>query len=121
MSPDPLLDPSVDPNNTFARILQKWRETFPEKPQPRANNKTLQAKFKARMKSPHFRTNWEQALVVSTKSEFLRNSSWFDLGWFLKNEENYEKCLDGKYTDSYSTASPNKPNVPTFASKGGVL
>ena len=80
VSPDPLLDPSVDPNNTFARILQKWRETFPEKPQPRANSKTLQAKFKARMKSPHFRTNWEQALVVSTKSEFLRNSSWFDLG-----------------------------------------
>ncbi|NIQ10470.1 MAG: helix-turn-helix domain-containing protein, partial [candidate division Zixibacteria bacterium] len=90
LSPKPLIDPieKLDTNvsiKKFQTLLDLWREIFPEKPQPRISNKTLQGKFNTRLKGAHFRDNYEQALRESGKSSFLRGSSWFDLSWFLKN------------------------------------
>jgi hypothetical protein len=76
-----------------------WLELFPEKPKPRANNKTLQTKLKTRLKSQHFRENWEAALRRAATSSFCNQESWFDLEWFLKNDTHYESCLNGKYDD----------------------
>ena len=97
------LDKDRDKNTTavptakYAEIIKVWGETFPNKPQPRPSNTTLQDKTRVRMKKEHFKENWQPALIRASKSKLCRDSSWFDLGWFLKNEENYEKCLNGNY------------------------
>ena len=107
---------SVRGNSTaadFAEILQIWKSEFPNKPQPRADNKTLQGKLKTRMKSEHFQTNWQNALVTASQSQFLQTGDFFDLGWFLKNDNHYEQCLNGKYKDRQTSGQPprrvNKP------------
>ena len=81
------------------RMRRLWKELFPDKPQPRATNKTLNSKVKTRMKSIHFKVSWKNALTRASVSQFLQDSSWFTLGWFLKNDDNYEKCLNGNYDD----------------------
>jgi hypothetical protein len=96
----------------FAEILQAWQETFPKKPQPRNDNKTLQAKLKTRLKSNHFQENWRAALINAGQSKFLHESSFFDLGWFLKNDEHYEKCLNGNYDDRQNGTKPNGRRTP---------
>lgn len=106
---------SSDSRLGFLSLCRKWSEVFPDKPQPRSSNKTLLGKMSTRMQSKHFRENWEQALTVAGRSQFLHESGWFDVGWFLKNDDNYEKCLNGKYSDSGSTV--RQPNV---AADGGV-
>lgn len=81
----------------WQELLSLWCKKFPRKPQPRKSNNTLRGKFSTRMKSKHFRENWQEALTIGAGSEFLHESNWFDLHWFLKNDDNYEKCLNGKY------------------------
>ena len=80
-------------------IRQRWIEAFPDKPKPRTTNKTLQRKVKTRLKSPHFRENWPAALDRAAQSKFLKAGAWFTFDWFLKNDDNYEKCLNGNYDD----------------------
>lgn len=98
VSPDQLKSKSG-----FKEIREKWAECFPDKPQPRANNKTLKSKVNTRMKSTHFEENWESALERASQSKFLHDSGFFDLEWFLKNDYHYEKCLNG----NYDNRSPN--------------
>lgn len=95
-------------------IRQRWSELFPDKPQPRAVSKTLQSKAKTRMKEEHFRDNWEAAMERASHSQLCNSGGWFDLGWFLKNDDNYVKCLDGKY-DGWATANapPKKRSTET--------
>lgn len=99
----------------FAELLQLWEETFPKKPQPRANNKTLQGKLKTRMKSVHFKENWQMALCKAGESQFLKDGDWFDLSWFLHNDDNYEKCLNGKYKDRQR--ANQEPQTEHFAGR----
>ena len=106
MSPDPLDEPSIevlaisDVAKEYSNILDLWKALFPKKPQPRFNGKANKTKFVTRMRTRHFQDNWKEALQTASKSNFLHSGSWFQLGWFLKNDENYEKCLNGNYTDS---------------------
>lgn len=79
-------------------ILSSWKELFPNKPQPRATTKSLQAKVKARMKDEHFRDNWELALQKASKSPALQNEDWFIMDYFLRNDSNYEKCLNNVFS-----------------------
>ena len=83
----------------YALVLDVWAKRFPSKPQPRANNRTLARKTLTRMEDAYFREHWEQALTRAARSKFLQGSSWFDLGWFVHNEDNWEKCYSGKYDD----------------------
>lgn len=76
-------------------ILRVWKNLFPSKPQPRATTKSLQAKIAARWKDQDFRENWELALETASKSETLNRESWFDFSFFVRNDTNYQKCLDG--------------------------
>ena len=87
----------------YATVLRVWKKCFPKKAQPRADNRPLQNKLATRRKEKHFQENWIGALDRAAKSEFLRDSSWFNLGWFLKNPENWEKCLDGNYDGKAGT------------------
>ena len=82
----------------FEEIKSYWVELFPEKPKPRAS-KSITGKIKTRMKEPHFRDNWRAAMLRASRSNYLglKETTWFDLNWFLQNDSNYEKCLNGKY------------------------
>ncbi len=91
---------------TYAEFLKVWSETFPKKPQPRTENKTLQGKLKTRLKASHFRDNWQTALTRGSASSFLANGSWFGAAWFLKNDDNYEKVLNGNYDNGETNGRP---------------
>lgn len=84
----------------YQEMRLAWAELFPKKPQPRENNQTLQGKVRTRMRSEHFRDNWLAALQRGARSKFLRDSPWFDFSWFVRNDDHYERCLNGKYDDT---------------------
>jgi hypothetical protein len=74
-------------------VLETWKALFPEKPQPKA--KTISDKLKARMKEPDFVDHWREALERGAKTRVLHEVGWFNLTFFLRNDENYQKVLDG--------------------------
>ena len=74
--------------------LSVWAEYFPNKPQPRANTKSIRGKWNTRIKDEHFRDNWKEALIISSKSRTLQSASWFNFNFFIKNDDNYQKMLD---------------------------
>ena len=119
--PTPPADNGAGTSADYQEIRKAWLELMPDKPQPRANNKTLQGKVTTRMKSPHFRDNWLAAMERAAESTFLADGNWFDLGWFLQNDTNYEKCLNGNYDDKSQTggrgsrASPKAPEPAGYA------
>lgn len=106
--PDKDIESIISPPHIldFLQIRQIWIGQFPDKPKPRECSKSLQQKVKTRMKSAHFQVNWKPALIRASRSEFLMRSGFFTLGWFLKNDDNYEKCLNGNYD---SQAQGHKP------------
>lgn len=105
-------EPNPSPiTSEYQEIRQTWITLFPDKPKPREVSKALQGKVRTRWKSPHFRDNWRPALKRAAQSEFLHTGGWFDLGWFLKNDDNYEKCLNGNYDNK--RGGNGKPRAPT--------
>jgi hypothetical protein len=74
-------------------ILSCWRNLFPNKPQPRTA--TFKAKIETRLKNQHFRDNWKAALERAHKSPTCLNESWFNFEFFIRNDTNYQKMLDG--------------------------
>ena len=101
------------PAAAYAEFLHFWNVYFSDKPQPRPDNKTLQGKFKTRMKSTHFQENWQAAIERAGKSTFLHGGSWFTAQWFLKNDDNYEKCLNGNYDDGISSNGQGNGRQPS--------
>ena len=94
----------------YQAIRQAWAELFPDKPQPRTDNKTLQGKVKTRLGSEHFRDNWRDALKRAARGSFCHEGKFFDLAWFLYNDNNYEKCLNGNYDDTKARGRPAADN-----------
>lgn len=82
------------PEHPITEILTEWKNLFPDKPQPRATTKAYRDKVKTRWKIQHFRDNWRVALQEASKSPTLQAESWFNFEFFIRNEENYQKCLD---------------------------
>lgn len=107
-------------NSDYQEIRQTWIALFPEKPKPRANNQTLQQKVTTRMKSAHFRENWGAALERASTSKFLAAAGWFDLGWFLRNDDHYERCLNGNYDDKKPSARASPSPKPAAARKAEI-
>ena len=54
--------------------------------------------MRERLKSSHFRDNYETALATAAQSPTLQSESWFSFDFFVKNEANYQKMLDGWMT-----------------------
>lgn len=86
--------------DVYSEMRQEWAALFPGKPQPRADNKGLMGKVQTRLRVEHFAQNWRSAMQRATKSKFLNDGGFFDFAWFVKNDENYEKCLNGNYDNS---------------------
>ena len=84
---------------------------FPSKPQPRPTNKTLCKKLTTRLKEAEFRDTWIAAMTRASKSTWCNEGGWFTLDWFLKNDDNWRKCLDGNYDDKGAMAPIGKFKV----------
>ena len=78
-------------------FIAGWLECFPKKAQPRKTNTALRTKFYARLKNAGFRQDWKKALWVSRHKNFLKEEGWFKAKWFVHNNDNYEKLLDGTF------------------------
>ena len=69
-----------------------------------ALSETRKVQLRARLKEQPFRENWKKAIYKVAMSNFCRGSSergWrtsFD--WFIGNDTNYIKVLEGKYDDT---------------------
>ena len=112
--------PGLPTPSQYEYVLSQWKELFPSKPQPRPNNSTLQAKLKTRMKDPYFRDNWRLALDMVRDSRFCLEGGWFTLGWFLKNDDNWQKCLDGNYANRKPQAATPQ-SAPQTAGSGALI
>jgi hypothetical protein len=91
------IDIDIDKNNVppYELMLETWKELFPSKPQPRIKTKSIRDKINTRWKSDDFRDRWMDALERAARSSTLHSESWFDFRFFVRNDENYQKCLDG--------------------------
>lgn len=101
----------------YEDMLTMWSVFFPDKPQPRRNNKTIRAQVRVRIKEPYFKDNWAKALEKARYSEFLLTKGFFTLGWFVKNETNWEKVLDGNYDNSSNNGPTERIEEPR---EGGI-
>jgi len=118
---EPSIEPSVDLNEfwrVYGEMLDTWVKLFPKKPAPRQNNKTLQGKLRTRLKNAHFRDNWRTALERASDSQFLKDSRWFDLFWFLRNDDHYERCLNGNYDNDRPLGARPKTKPPAKQTSG---
>ena len=105
----------IPPIPSYADLRKTWIALFPNKPQPRENNKTLTAKVKTRMNSQDFYDNWSGAMYFASRHPGLVNADWFDFAWFVHNDDNYEKVMNGKY--NFLDNPTGKPQPPARAIK----
>lgn len=104
----------------YLSFLESWKRHFPSKPQPRENNKSLKKKLSTRLKNQHFCENWEAALKRGSESDFLLAGGWFNADWFLKNDEHYEKVLNGNYDNRGGSQQAHDPrNNGTITEQNG--
>ena len=78
-------------------FLAGWKKSFPMKAQPLKSNTTLRTKFYARLKDAGFASSWRSALWGSKDKKYLQDEGWFKAKWFVHNNDNYEKLLDGTF------------------------
>lgn len=76
-------------------IISTWSNLFPNK--RRSKPATLKAKTQTRLKNPEFVENWKASMVKASKSSHLQSAGWFSFAWFVKNDENFQKILDGVF------------------------
>ena len=105
--------PKTSASDDYKLFLFLWSKHFPNKPQPRKDNKTIQSKLKTRYKNNYFRENLQNALVRGQQSSFLRDATFFTASWFLDNDNNWQKVLNGNYDNR-----PENGNQKTFAQRG---
>lgn len=89
----------------YDEIVAEWNST----PLPRIERLTRERKEKirSRWKDQYFRENWKTAIKTAGASEFLCGGGRpknpgekpfvMDIGWFLKNDTNFTKIMEGKY------------------------
>ena len=96
----------------YQEIRNVYLEVFPGKPKPRKSTRSYLKKAETRMKDAYFAANWEKALRRAARSDLCHESGWFDMTFFLENELNWEKCLNGKY-DNQKKSRGTGPAPPT--------
>lgn len=111
---------SRSPAQDYQALREKWAALFPEKWQPRPDTTSHLQKVKTRMQSTHFRENWEAALERASTSTWLHEQAWFQFGWFVKNDQNYEKCLSGAYDKGYGTP-PQKDKTADVIARRKIM
>jgi len=92
----------------FCIARRTYKRFFPDRRQPQARNGTLRTKFKTRFKDKEFQEKYPKALERAAQSTFIAQSSFFDFGWFLKNDDNWRKCLEGNYDNQNNHSDTHK-------------
>ena len=93
-------------------FMEGWKTCFPNKAQPRKSNTKLRNKFYTRLKDEGFRGKWKSALWLTKNLTWAQKEGWFKADWFLKNDDNYMKLLDGTF-DFKSEQLPETLTQPT--------
>lgn len=62
---------------------------------------TRKKKLLERFKSKHFKENWKDAIDKISESSFCKGSTGWkvSIDWFVANDNNYIKAMEGKYDD----------------------
>ncbi|GJM43011.1 MAG: hypothetical protein DHS20C20_32930 [Ardenticatenaceae bacterium] len=91
-------------------VFAAWKRHFPGKPQPR-RTAAQREKVQERLNSVHFQEVYETALATAAQSRTLQSESWFSFEFFVKNEANYQKMLDGwmAWKDKQLNGTAEKP------------
>ena len=81
----------------FDELTTTWHNYYPDKRQ--YGYDTVKAKIAARYKDKDkgFREQWAEALRMSCNVKALREDKWFSFEWFVRNNANYLKLLDGTF------------------------
>ena len=95
----------IFPQKEYLEIIDLWGKLFPNKGQPRPGTASYRTSFARRWKEPDFRENWARALGRAAGSNYLQEKTqtkakWFCFQWFITNDSNWQKCLDGNYDDN---------------------
>jgi len=111
-APSPSPSSTDDTERIYLEILEIWRELFPAKTQPKATTDSLRKKLRTRLKVSEFRDNWHAAMERASRSTFCNDGNWCKVGWFLANDDNWRKALDGDYDDKRG-GTGHKPPIAT--------
>ncbi len=89
-------------SNLLTDIVDYWNTTTLSKVKSITNER--KKKLKDRLKSAHFRENWKASIDCMAKSKFclgqVSGKTWkATLDFFIANDTNYVKALEGKYDD----------------------
>ena len=116
----PIINININIKEQVKNFTEEWSKHFPNKSQPRP--KTITNKLKIRLKDKYFCDNWKKALSIASGSDYLNNGGFFTALWFLKNEENWEKCLDGNYQNNRNNRPAPEPSGidPEMAELGRI-
>lgn len=91
----------ISNKEVLSYIVNKWNST--ELKKVATISKARTAKIIARLKNQHFKDNWEAALGKMANSGFClgnnRTGQPFGIDWFIANDDNYVKALEGNYDD----------------------
>ncbi len=93
----------------YTEMREAWLELFPDKPQPRAQTKSILSKVRTRMKEPGFSENWRAGMERASRSSFCRDGPWFDFMWFVKNDYHWQNCFNGNYDKNKGNGRGNDP------------
>ncbi len=119
------IDPSVkrlssNSNKEWSRFLEVFKFYVPHRPQPRATTTSLKNKLITRLKDDYFKVNYERALEIAGKSEWIAEKEFFDAEWFLKNDTNWEKCLNNKYKNGSTSRRKSQAELRQEASDKNI-
>ena len=94
-------------------LVRSWNENKGGLPEIQTFTKTRKAKLTTRLKeNPSFLADLKSALIKARASKFLL--SWRpSVDWFMENDNNIVKVLEGKYDDQggqHGAATGRKPN-----------
>jgi len=95
----------------FDELAEAWKNYYPEKRQYKYE--TVKDKISARYKNKGFKEKWAEALRMSCNVNDLRSDGWFSFEYFIRNNTNYLKLLDGTFSfkNNHNGKSQPPPRV----------
>lgn len=104
---DKALDKDKD-KEVISEIQKFWNDST-KLPKVLKLSDTRKRKLQSRLESPEFSENWKRVIVAINNTPFLygeNDRGWrADFDWFIENEENFLKVLEGKYQTSSAKKS----------------
>ena len=116
--------PSSNPNEFHPHeFLKVYASSAPSLPQPREVTNGRVKKIRQRLKAHPGRDFWQDVFTKANKTPFLlgeNDRGWrADLDWFVANDENGMKVLEGKY-DRATQEKLSGPKYRDFDAEQGA-